>query len=143
MAKEFAEKNNLKIVTLPHLLGRYRECDSDFGDYKLYDVTPQRLISIIKNAKYVFTDSFHATVFSLIFEKEHFVFQRDGKNSMSSRLYTLTALFNTQEHFCDTDEKATLSYIEGLDKIDYSREQNAFLKQRELSLLFLKNNLQQ
>lgn len=142
VASEFARKNNLKIATLPHLLGQYRECDSSFGDYKLYDVTPQKLISIINNSKCVFTDSFHATVFSLICEKEHFVFQRSGHKSMSSRIYTLCSLFDTQEHFCDTEDKTTLSYIESLEKIDYSKEKEAFVKQKEASLAFLKSNLE-
>ncbi len=141
LAKEYARKNNLKIVTLPHLLGTVRKCDKDFGDYRLYDVTPQRLIALINDAKCVFTDSFHATVFSLIFKKEHFVFQRAGHKAMGSRIYTLCDLFGTHEHFCDTEEKATLSYIESVDRIDYSREQEAYIKQREHSLTFLKTHL--
>lgn len=141
LAEEYAKKNSLEIVTLPHLLGTVRKCDKDFGDYKLYDVTPQRLISLINDAKCIFTDSFHATVFSLIFKKEHFIFQRSGHKSMSSRIYTLCNLFETQEHFCDTEEKAALSYIESVDRIDYTKEQEAYLKQRENSLAFLKSHL--
>ena len=141
LATDYARKNNLKIVTLPNLLGKNRDCDKRFGDYKLYDVSPQKLLSIINGAECVFTDSFHATVFSLIFEKEHFVFHRDGKKSMSSRITTLTTLFGTQSHFCDTEDKSTLEYIENVQKVDYSQRFTEYIDLKNKSLDFLKNNL--
>lgn len=141
LATEYAKKNNLKVVTLPHLLGKWRKCDKSFGDYKLYDVTPQRLLSLINNAKCIFTDSFHAMVFSSIFEKEYFVFQRSGAKAMSSRITTLACLLETQTHFCDSEDKMSLEYIEGVEKIDYSKESLAFLSMKDKSLHFLKNNI--
>lgn len=141
LAEEYAKKNNLKIVTLPHLIGKRRKCDDNFGDYKLYDVSPQRLIGLINEAKCVFTDSFHATVFSIICQKEYFVFHRSALKTMSSRIYTLTSLFGTKERFCDCESKESIGYIESLDKIDYSCERESYIKLREESIGFLKGNL--
>ncbi len=137
----YAREKGLKIVTLPHLLGAYRSCDENFGDYKLYDACPKMFVSLIKNAKCVFTDSFHTTVFSLIFEKEHFVFSRKGYEGMGSRIYTLTQMFDTQDHFCDTEEKMTLEYINDLSSIDYSKQNIKYEQAKTESLEYLKNNL--
>ncbi len=139
LACEYAKRNNLKIVTLPYMLGKYRKCDKSFGDYKLYDVSPNQLISLIKEAECIFTDSFHATVFSLIFEKKHFVFERAGHKGMGSRIYSLTNLFKTERLFCDTEEKKTLEYIEGITNFEiYKGDYEA---EREKSIAFLKGNL--
>lgn len=137
---EFAHKRGLKVVMMPYLTGTACD-DSDFGDYKIYDAAPQDFISLIKYAEYVFTDSFHATVFSHIYKKNFFVFNRAGLKSMNDRIYSLTSLFDTQERFCDTKEKETLEYIESLPPIDYSKPFPKFEEMKEKSLDFLKENL--
>lgn len=42
---------------------------SDFADKTMYDVGPQEWIDLIKNAKFVYTDSFHGVLFSLKYRK--------------------------------------------------------------------------
>ena len=137
---EFARSKNLKVVSMPYLTWTSKR-DSNFGDYKIYDATPPDFISLIKHAEYVFTDSFHATVFSHIYHKNFFVFNRAGLKSMNDRIYSLTSLFDTQERFCDTKEKISLHYIEGLPPIDYSKTFPKFEAMKEKSINFLKENL--
>lgn len=137
---EFAHKRGLKVVMMPYLTGTSCD-DSDFGDYKIYDAAPQDFISLIKYAEYVFTDSFHATVFSHIYKKNFFVFNRAGLKSMNDRIYSLTSLFDTQDRFCDTKEKISLKYIEGLLPINYDRLFPKFEEMKEKSINFLKDNL--
>ena len=143
LVEAFAKKNNLKIVTLPHLLGKARRVDNRFGDIKLYDVTPKRLLSLINDAEVVFTDSFHATVFSCLFEKKFFVFHRAHHGSMSSRIYTLCELFGTQKHFCDTGDKLSLTYVDSLFTKDMSFDTQRLISQREKSIKFLMDNLKE
>lgn len=69
-----SKKMNLPIVTLP-FQDQITFFDFLFGDIKLRNLMPQQLLYCIKNAKFVFTDSFHITVFSLIFHREVFVFK--------------------------------------------------------------------
>lgn len=137
---EFAHKRGLKVVSMPYLCGTAYE-DSDFGDYRIYDAAPQDFISLIKYAEYVFTDSFHATVFSHIYKKNFFVFNRAGLKSMNDRIYSLTSLFDTQDRFCDTKDKESLEYIESLSSIDYDRPFPKFGEMKEKSINFLKDNL--
>lgn len=141
LAKEFAGKKNLPIVTLAHVKGNFRKCDLFFGDEKIYDVSPSDFISLIKYAEYIITDSFHATVFSNIYEKEFFVFQRSDFVDMNSRVYCLTQLFEVPERFCDTREKMTLAYIEELETIDYSRKHVELETMREQSVNFIECSL--
>lgn len=61
---------------------------------ELYVAGPGEFIELIKNATLVCTDSFHASVFSILFQKPFIVFQRDGDGAgISSRLDTLLETF--------------------------------------------------
>lgn len=136
----YAQAKNLKVVTMPYVAWSNKK-DSDFGDYKIYDAAPQDFISLIKHAAYVFTDSFHAAVFSHIYQKDFFVFDRAGMQSMNDRVYSLLSLFDTQDRFCDTKGKARLAYIENLPPIDYNRPFPKFKEMKEKSIIFLRENL--
>lgn len=139
LAKAYAKRKNMKIVTIPYLLREYRACDKNFGDVKLYDVGPERFLSLIKHADCVLTDSFHAAVFSGVFQKEYFVFNRVGK--MNSRIETLLSLYQTEERFCNSKEKTTAEYLLSQNPIDYSRDLSRLEEMRRSSIEFLKTNL--
>lgn len=137
---EFANRNGLKIVNFPYACGT-SSSKSDFGDYRVYDASPQDFLSYVKHAEYVFTDSFHASVFSHIYKRNFFVFNRKGFKAMNDRIYSLTDLFDTGDRFCDSKEKCTLEYIESLPPINYDREFPKFEAMKEKSINFLKDNL--
>ena len=141
LAAEFAKKNGLKLVTIPHAGGWIKLADRKFGDEKLFDATPNDFLSLIKHAKYVFTDSFHAVVFSYIYQKQYFIFNRDKARSMSSRITDITELFNTQERFCFNKTRESMQYIETLEPIDYTKPNPTFEELRQRSMDFLKDNL--
>lgn len=88
----YAHNLNLKIVFLPHVEGKIRACDVGYGDIHLYDVDLPCFFSLIKNAEIIFTDSFHAAVFSIIFNKRFWIYDRivlQLNSGMDSRLDTL------------------------------------------------------
>lgn len=140
LVNKFAKKHNLKIAFIPYTAGIVLS-DRKFGDYRFIDASPEDFISLIKHAKYVFTDSFHAVVFSHIYGKEFFVFNRDKRALMNGRIKDITSLFACQERYCDTNEKMALSYIEGLSPLDYTRETDEFLAKKRESIEFLENNI--
>lgn len=86
----FADAKKLKIVVLRHL-DEYIPNDEQFGDIALYDIGPAEFVNLIRHAKYVCTDSFHGSVFSIIYHKQFVSFNRyaESKNSRNSRLDTL------------------------------------------------------
>lgn len=66
---KFAKMENLKIVTFPYMAYYFRMTEFSFGDIKIFDADPADFLGYIKDAEFVFTDSFHATAFSIIFHK--------------------------------------------------------------------------
>ncbi|MFZ4725603.1 MAG: polysaccharide pyruvyl transferase family protein, partial [Paludibacter sp.] len=81
--KEYAAKNNLKLVQMASL-----------DDIERYDASPGEFIDYIASSSLVFTDSFHAIIFSIQLERPFVVFDREGKSSiMTSRIDTLLSKF--------------------------------------------------
>lgn len=56
--KRLAEEKELPVINL-----------NDLNVEEWYDLTPNEFVWMIKNATYVLADSFHATVFSIIFHR--------------------------------------------------------------------------
>ena len=106
-AIRFARIKHMTLVTFPNALGKYRKEDCGFGDLQIYDADPGQFISIIKSAEYIITDSFHACVFSTIFQKSFVAFERKmsrkGKN-MNSRLYSFLELLGLKGQIVDLDD---------------------------------------
>jgi len=86
--EKFANDRGLKVVNIPFASGERLDLE-EYGDYKIYDAAPDEFLALINNAEYVFTDSFHSCVFSTLFEKEFYVFERDGNRKMMGRIDTL------------------------------------------------------
>lgn len=140
LAKRYAKKQNLKIVNLPHLAG-IRKSDIGFGDYKLYDVAPDDFVSLIKYSNCIFTNSFHACVFSLMYNKNFFAFNQLKMPSMATRLYSLCELFECQDHFCDVKEKFNMDYIDKIGQVDYNKNFDLLKEMKNKSMEFLNKNL--
>lgn len=90
-AQRVAEQKHCSLINLPHMK-KYVKADEEICGIKLYDVTPIDFIRLIKNAKYVCTDSFHGTVFSILYEKTFWTFERFSENyegSTNTRIYSL------------------------------------------------------
>ena len=138
LAQQFAKEHNLKLVTLPYLNGSYRKCDWNFGDEQLFDVGPEHFISLIKNADCVFTDSFHATAFSILFRTKFYVFPRNSKNAkdMSNRIVSVLNLCCCENSFCNTHEKMNIKYLNSVWKNNTIVKENLAQK-----ILFSKNFL--
>lgn len=134
----FAKEKKLQVVTIPHVNG-YSKMDQNFGDKKMYDASPADFISLIKHAEYVFTDSFHCCVFSSLYHKDYYVFERTGKRGMSSRIENITALFNAQTHFLQDDKNRELEYVLSLKPIQY--DEKSYLEAKEKSIEYLRRNV--
>lgn len=141
-AERYAAKRGLKTVYIAFASGDYNPTDDEGrGDLRLVDVSPQDFISLVKYADRIFTDSFHAVVFSYLFEKQFYVFNRSKAGEMSTRITDITALFGASERFCQGKKKEDIAYIESLDDLDYSAENAELTKKRQESIDFLLTNL--
>ena len=102
--------------------GKIEESDIDFGDIQVYDAAPQDFLSYIKYAEMIFTDSFHATAFASIFQKQYVVFGRTERKEMNNRIEMLTDIFHTGHRFIDNTEGLSIEHIEKIREIDYSND---------------------
>ncbi len=141
LAYDYAKKHGLKVVAIPFLMDTYNQWDKKYSDILLPDTSPEKFISLVKYAEVVCTDSFHASVFSSLYQKEYYAFRRAGHEGMSVRLQTLAALFGTEARFCDTDEKETLTYMEQCPKMDYTKQEK-YLQMKEQSVSYLREMLE-
>ena len=140
-AEEFAKRKGLLCVTLPYLSMNNVE-DKDFGDNQLYNIRPEGFLSLIKYADYIFTDSFHGTVFSNLYHKNFFVFQRGTgvDKYMSSRIVDLLKVVGEEERLKD-ENVISIEELVGMKNIDYTN--NYFLMEQKIenSKKFLKSVL--
>lgn len=68
VAEKYAKEFGVKI---------YSVFKSNYADKSLNNIGPLEFVNYIKNASFVISNSFHATAFSLIFNKEFFVVNRE------------------------------------------------------------------
>lgn len=92
-ATKLKEKTGADIIAFPHL-DEYIKSDEKYADKMLYDVDPSDFINLIRNAKYVCTDSFHCTVFSVLYKKKFFTFRRYARKTKQSTNSRIDSLFN-------------------------------------------------
>ena len=142
IAEKFANEKGFRLIFIPDLLGEYRAIDRKINGVEIEDATPCDFISLIKYADYIFTDSFHACVFSLLYQKDFFVFPRSGKIKMESRIRNLTELFECTDRFC-VNNNLTFDELLSMDTIDYQREHKQFIKARQESVDYLHGLLNQ
>ena len=142
LAKQYAKQNNLKLVCIPMYKHNYKIIDLKFGDLNLPFASPEDFISLIKYADCIFTDSFHACVFSLIYKKQFVVFNRDKVATMSSRIVSLMKLFGTEDRYLDTQDKCTLDEVKTVLLKDTSYNSQEFEKLKASSIEFLIKNLE-
>ena len=131
-AAEICKKKNLVLVL----------CLSSFFKYsnnsvRVVDATdsgPKEWLGWIKNAKFVLTDSFHGTVFSILFEQPFIAYVKDNKSisNKSSRIASLLNLLSLQSCYYNT-----LSFMDINLEIDYSKVNVKLKKHRDNSKDYL------
>ncbi len=130
------KKQGKRVVFIPYARRVWNCYDGASPMQPLYDIGPREFLSLIKYADVVFTDSFHSSVFSLIFNKRFYVFERSNQNektSMNSRIYDLLSTFSLEKCLLNN----SLPDKDGL--IDYSYVNEHILQLREDSIKWLLN----
>lgn len=91
LINNLSKEYDLEIVLL-------EEGNMDIKDELLYTTDPGEFIEYVNSAELILTDSFHGTVFSILFEKPFISFDRKSKiASMSSRMDTLLGKFELED----------------------------------------------
>ena len=102
-----------------------------------YQTGPSEFLYLEKNAFLICTDSFHSSVFAILYNRPFVVFNREGSSvNMNSRIETLINKFNLKNR--EYNEKEITQ--ENLNH-DYTEAYEILEKEREKSINFLKNAL--
>ena len=101
----------------------------------LYDAGPEEFVSLIANAAFVVTDSFHGTVFSLLFHRPFITIPHQTRGG---RLLTLLGVCGLHERCCTQPDDAVVDA-----PIDWENSDRLLAQARENSLRFLQNALAQ
>ncbi|WP_394916333.1 polysaccharide pyruvyl transferase family protein [uncultured Robinsoniella sp.] len=121
--RKFAIKSKYEIIKLNDICNNY------------YSIDPIQFVYYIKNAKMVFTDSFHACCFSGIFEIPFWVVNRNSvKKDMNARIDTFLELGGLENRKWNKDSKLA-------EEINFSTLKYNVRKQRMSSLGYLKSAL--
>lgn len=124
--KELSKQIDLPIFSL-----------NDRSMKELFILDPAEFIYMISHSTLMFTDSFHAAVFSIIYHRDFYIFRRrqDGmKDDMFVRLKSLTDTFGLQNRIINEDN-FTLKDIISSTKWSEIDKQRAAEKDKSIKML--------
>lgn len=121
-ARKLARQFHLKIAQINHINNRYH------ADRLYPGVSPLEFLGLVKYADYIVTNSFHATAFSLIFEKQFWVIKL---NNRFSRLESILKTAGVRNRVLYASE------VDASDRIDYQPVNRKLKRARKQSVEFL------
>ena len=130
-ALNLSKKTGLKIIFLSYQIHEFYKKGKMLCNPKVQD-----FISLIDNAEYIITDSFHATAFSINLEKQFIIVY---PNKYSTRLKSILELLNLNNRVAKDDKDMSLL----TNKIDYKYVNKKMMDLRQESLEWLKNSLEE
>lgn len=137
--QEIAELLNLPIISLP-----LTPVAMEDPFEKRFDAGPSEFVGMIKKAKLVCTDSFHATVFSILNHTPFVTFQRESyankRASMNTRITSLLNHIGLQNRVISRDSSVNADY---LLNVNFRATDKWLDEQRAISQAFLKSALEQ
>lgn len=133
IAHNYAKQNNLQLKVIV--------TDSRFvcNKYICCYPSPQEFLNLILNADKVFTDSFHGSIFSILFNRNLTTFKRfkdNIANNQNQRIYNLFRRLDLLDRFVDSKTYKYQEAVKGIDYAPVDRRLDAF---RQESLTFLSN----
>lgn len=129
MVKEFSNKNNYEIRTVNPELNNIK-CDLN----KRIVPSVEEWLIAFRDSDFIITDSFHACVFSILYQKPFAVIVNNERGS--SRFLSLLSMFGLTDRMVNC-----LNDIESLEEIDYIQVYDKLALYREKSFSYFKENL--
>lgn len=126
LAKRIASEQKMKIVFIPFPVGKLTKGKWDIS------AGPMELISYIHDAAYVITDSFHGTLFSILFNKQFFTKIAGTHASVGARIFDLLDSYKLTDRIVGKD-------VDSGVKINYNEINRILDKNRDLSFNILRN----
>jgi len=128
---KYAKLNNLKVVGCSANVK-----DAEWLQLISNNVSPREFLWLIHNAKAILTDSYHATIFSMLYHKDFITFERFENSDeicQNSRIYQLNDYFNISSRIVTPTPELKLE----IPRIDYLDFENKLSELRKSSIKFL------
>tara|TARA_R110002033_G_scaffold494_2_gene4603 strand:- start:8160 stop:9266 length:1107 start_codon:yes stop_codon:yes gene_type:complete len=121
-AENYKEKYGWKIITVNQLI--------KYADKNYFLQGPEKFLSLVKNAEFIISNSFHAVAFSIIFKKDFVVFNRaDNINTRMRDLLDsldLSQLLLTNEYMINNHILKNINYDKAQKKLGSLKKSSAF-----------------
>lgn len=127
-ALDISKMKKLKIISI----NDFREID--YADKNVNDAGPIEFLEYVRGAKFVISSSFHATAFSVIFQKEFLTFPLVGHGNFSRMRDFLDGLDMSERFINEATEPS-------LTPIDYGKVQVRLEEKKKESTKWIANNL--
>ena len=125
-AYDYAEKKGLKVVEF-----RYFKNIKHFGKIQVANAGPGEFLGLIKNAELILTNSFHGTVFSMLFQKK---FYTVALGAVSSRMESLLNLAGLTERYISNGQ---YEMIDMEKEIEYEKVKERIKEEQKKSYSYL------
>lgn len=140
-ATRLSEETGCRIVALTHV-DEFVRSDEDYADETPWSVGPGDFLNLVRKARWVLTDSYHCTAFSMQYERNFFTFRRyhrKTRQSTNSRLDTLLEQCGLPERLLTGDEEIRACTELAIDYADVGKRIGRL---RRYSWQYLKNALE-
>lgn len=129
-AEEYARLYGLRIYAITD---RFPLC---YAEKNFKNAGPVDFISLIKGCHTFISNSFHGTVFSILYHRPMFVFNRH-RHKVNSRMESLLKVFQLQDCLIDSEEKRIVAFHKEFDwkKIEQIKEEQLKISINFLELL--------
>ncbi len=137
LAKAISRITKLKILSI----GQKEYHQYNIFRNGIFDAGPLEFLSLVNDASFVITNSFHGIAFSINFKKPFIIpinLELSPDKSLSSRITTLLSLFGLQDRIYPA------GYTFGVNKyltLDYCNVDEILKQHKEKSFAFLKSSL--
>ena len=120
--KQLSKETGMQIVSVNDFELRH------YADININDAGPLDFVSLIDNAAYVVANSFHATAFSVILEKDFYTFSLKTQRN-SSRMSDFMSIVGLQNRFHATQRQPDINYTLVRNKLsEYIESGKKFLE---------------
>lgn len=123
--QRIADENNCEVINI-------LDENSPF-----FETGPSEFLYLEKNAFLICTDSFHSSVFAILYNRPFIVFDREDKTRMNSRLETLLSKFKLEDRWYKghiTNELLKADYTEAYKILDVERKKSEDFLKKALDL---------
>lgn len=126
-SKQFAKEKKEKIIfcTLDNFFTMKNKKST-------VNASPEEFLGYIKNADFVITNSFHGTVFSVIFKKNFYVIKNKNPNHDNSRLINILCLLGLENRLIEE-----INSFKTINGIEYSNVEQKLAVMRESSRKYI------